>query len=881
MDWAIAAFAPFGDDVTSDEIRKSFLDFFADNGHTTVASAPLIPQHDPTLYFVNAGMVPFKDYFTGAAKAPFDRATSSQLCMRVSGKHNDLDNVGQTPRHHTLFEMLGNFSFGDYFKEAAIPMAWELLTERLGIDPDRLWVTVYVDDDEAFEIWRDGVGVSADRIQRLTDDNFWSMGALGPCGPSSEIFFDHGPAIDDDEGGPATESDRYVEIWNLVFMQFEQQTEEVRVALPRPSIDTGSGLERVAAALQGHYWNYDTDLFVPIIERASALANVKYGEQLESDIALRVIADHARAATFLASDGIVPGNGKREYVMRRVMRRGIRFGYKLGLDKPFLHEVCKVVIERMGEAYPDLRQRADAIEHVVRTEEETFLRTLAKGIKLLDGELEGAERISGDTAFKLDATHGFPLDLTEQIAAEHGLTVDVERYGVLREEHRVASGAGSAGWGDAALEQVWHDIHGAHGSTTFNGYDRLEDDGKVVALVRTDEDGVRQVEQLHPGDEGIVVLDTTPFYAESGGQAGDTGSLSGFEVQDTTKAAELHLHRGTATAVVKVGDTVTATVDGGQRDRTRRNHTGTHLLHAALRQVLGDHVTQKGSLVAADRLRFDFTHPSPMTAEEKARVEGLVNEEILANKSLATSVEDLEDAKAHGAMALFGEKYADRVRVVTVPGFSVELCGGTHCARTGDIGLFTLVSESGVAGGVRRIEAQTGTGALAVVRQERSRLQEAAVALKTEPGQVVDAVARLQQERKALERRLAEVERETAKAAAGDLITGAREIGGIQVLAAAFDGDLGEQVDRLRDQLGSSLVVLFARDGDSVKLVSAASKDVAGKKVHAGKVLQEIAPLVGGRGGGRPDLARGGGSDPEGIPAAIERVYAFAEELLG
>ncbi|MEM6931739.1 MAG: alanine--tRNA ligase, partial [Myxococcota bacterium] len=527
----------------------------------------------------------------------------------------------------------------------------------------------------------------------------------------------------------------------------------------------------------------------------------------------------------------------------------------LGLDKPFLHEVCGAVIERMGEAYPELAQRADAIRNVVHTEEETFFRTLSNGIRLLDGELDG-EEISGKTAFTLFATHGFPLDLTEQVAAEHGKSVDVAGFDEEMEQHRKASqGAGS--WNDPALEQVWHDIHGATGDTAFTGYDRTKDQGTIVALVRTD-DGVRQVESLNAGDEGIVILDRTPFYAESGGQTGDHGVLTGFTVEDTTKAGELHLHRGMATSALSVGDTVQATVDAALRDRTRRNHTGTHLLHAALRQVLGQHVTQKGSLVAPDRLRFDFTHPKPMTEAERAEVEALVNQEILANSPLGTSVEDLETAKAQGAMALFGEKYADQVRVVTVPGFSVELCGGTHCARTGDIGLFTIVSESGVAGGVRHIEAQTGTGALAVIHRDRQRLQETAAALKTEPGQVVDAVARLQQERKALERRIAEIEREAAKAAAGDLVANAREHGGVKVLAAAFDGDLGEQADRLRDQLGSSLVVLFAQNGGSVKIVSAASKDVAGKKVHAGKVLQEVAPLVGGRGGGRPDLARGG-----------------------
>ena len=877
--------------MTSDEIRKSFLGFFGGKGHRVVPSAPLVPQNDPTLYFVNAGMVPFKDYFTGAEAAPFSRATTVQKCLRVSGKHNDLDNVGRTPRHHTFFEMLGNFSFGDYFKHDAIPFAWELLTETFGIDAERLWVTVHHTDDEAFELWRDEVGVRAERIQRLGDkDNFWSMGETGPCGPCSEIFFDHGPSIDAEEGGPATESDRYVEIWNLVFMQYERHKSGEQSGLPAPSIDTGMGLERVAAVLQGVYWNYDTDAFQPLIERASQLVGTPYGKDERTDVALRVIADHARSAAMLVGDGVMPSNVGRGYVLRRVMRRGITFGYQLGLGKPFLHEVAQTVIENMGEAYPELQERKAFIHEVVHGEEERFYRTLARGIKLLDEEMAKVEgeqhpRITGPVAFKLYDTYGFPVDLTELIAEDRGIEVDVPGFDTEMARQKEAGRKGWKGSGEQAIGELWHSLHSEHGDTTFTGYDRTQDVARVLALIHqtTDDEGVHseQVEELKAGDTGIVLLDRSPFYAESGGQVGDTGTLGAFSVRDTTTESGMHLHAGEAGEPLSVGDVVEARVDAGRRDRTRRNHTGTHLLHAALRSVLGDHVTQKGSLVGPDRLRFDFAHPKPMTQEQIEEVEHLVNYEILHNKELGTSLRPLEEAIENGAMALFGEKYDAEVRVVEVPGFSVELCGGTHCARTGDIGLLRVVSETGVAAGVRRIEAQTGTGAWKVIGEEHRALLDAATSLKTEPARVIEAVQKLQEDRKALERELASLKREIAKAAAGDLVAQAQEIDGIKVLAAQFDGDLKEQADRLRDQLGSSLVVLFSGAEGRVRVVAAATNDVAGDKVHAGNVLKEVAPLVGGKGGGRPNMAQGGGTDPEGIGAAIERVYSFVREASG
>jgi len=870
--------------VNSNDIRQTFLNFFEERGHTIVPSSSLIPHNDPTLFFVNAGMVPFKDVFTGAESRAYTRATSVQKCLRVSGKHNDLDNVGRTPSHHTFFEMLGNFSFGDYFKDQAIPMAWELLAERLKIDTDRLWVTIYEDDDEAFAIWRDQVGFPEARIQRLgAKENFWSMGEYGPCGPCSEIHYDHGAEISSDDRGPAGEDDRYVEIWNNVFMQFDQ-TPEGRFDLPKPSIDTGMGLERIAAVLQGVYNNYDTDGFQTLIRRAADIGGHRYGEHAEVDTALRVIADHSRATAFLVADGVMPSNTERGYVLRRIMRRAIRFGVKIGIERPFLHETALQVADDFSQAYPELKSRADFIQEVVHAEEERFRRTLDRGMKLLDTELErvgaGGE-VPGEIAFKMADTYGFPLDLTQLIAEERDITVDTAGYERSSEAQKARGREAWKGSGEAAVGQLWQSLAEELGATSFTGYDRDDDVGTIAALIRQKDDGTTErVAQLDTGDRGIAILDKTPFYAESGGQVGDTGRLGPATVTDTQTAAGLSLHHVQVGGAMAVGDLVETAVDGASRDMTRRNHSATHLLHAALREILGDHVTQKGSLVGPNRLRFDFSHHKPLKAKQIRRLEERVNGEILKNTALETEKKSLEQAIEDGAMALFGEKYADDVRVVSIPGFSVELCGGTHCRSTGDIGLFRITQETGVAAGVRRIEAQTGTGAYQVSYDHSDALAAAAQRLKSNPDQILDAIAKLQDDRKRLEKELKRMQVAAAKDAAGDMLSQAREIGGIKVLAAEFDGDLREQADRLRDQLGTSLVVLAATRGPRVQLLVAASKDVAGSRVHAGQMVKEIAPLIGGGGGGRPDMAQAGGKNAAGIPAALERAYSYAAEIL-
>ena len=880
--------------MNAHEIRRRFLAYFQAREHEVVPSSSLIPHNDPTLFFVNAGMVQFKDTFTGAETRAIPRATTVQKCLRVSGKHNDLENVGRTPRHHTLFEMLGNFSFGDYFKAQAIPMAWDLLTSDLGIDGDRLWVTVFDDDDEAFEIWRDAVGVPAARIQRLgAKENFWSMGDTGPCGPCSEIHYDHGPSVNDCALGPAHDDNRYVEIWNLVFMQFEQLASGERLNLPSPSIDTGSGLERIAAVLQGVYSNYDTDVFRNLIARAAESAGRAYEPATEDGVAMRVISDHARAAAFLIGDGVMPSNEARGYVLRRIMRRAIRFGVKLGIDKPFFHNITDQVIQDFGDAYPELTTRRTFIDEVVRSEEERFRTTLDKGLRLLGaeiGKLSTGADVSGDVAFQLADTFGFPVDLTRQIAEEHGMGVDESGFQARLEEQRARGRAAWKGSGEQAVDALWRQLKDELGEgAAFTGYDSTSGAARVRALFRTSiSDGdttYERVEELGAGQAGIVLLDTTPFYAESGGQVGDTGTLEGigarFDVSDTQLRAGLRVHEGTlATGTLSVGAQVETHVDATSRDATRRNHTATHLLHAALREVLGEHVTQKGSLVGPNRLRFDFSHHKRVTEEELEAIETRVNQKVLENTALETSLENLDDAMARGAMALFGEKYDEAVRVVTVPGFSVELCGGTHVARTGDIGLIRVTAESGIAAGVRRIEAQSGLGSLSVVREESGLLREAATSLKTSPQDLLGTIRKLQEERKALERSVKALETQVARSAAASILDSAEEIAGVKVLAARFDGDLREQADRLRDQLGTSLVVLLGADGDKVRLLAAATRDIAGKRIRAGDIIREIAPLVGGRGGGRPDIAQGGGTDPAGIDAALERARTLARELL-
>ncbi len=869
--------------MDSNEIRLAFLKFFEERGHTIVPSSSLIPHNDPTLFFVNAGMVQFKDVFTGAEKRDYSRAVSVQKCLRVSGKHNDLDNVGRTPRHHTFFEMLGNFSFGDYFKSDAVPMAWDLLTERLKIDAERLWVTIYEDDDEAFSIWRDKVGFPESRIQRLgAKENFWSMGEFGPCGPCSEIHYDHGERVSSDTRGPAGEDDRYVEIWNNVFMQFEQTTEG-RFDLPRPSIDTGMGLERVTAVLQGVYSNYDTDLFQPLIRKAADVAGLTYGENDEADTALRVIADHSRAAAFLVGDGVMPMNTDRGYVLRRIMRRAIRFGVKIGIDRPFLHETVLQVVADLGDAYPELKSRAGFLEEVVHAEEERFRRTLDRGMRLLDTELErvgtGGE-VPGDIVFKMADTYGFPYDLTELIAEERSITVDKAGYDAASEEQKARGRLAWKGSGEEAVGQLWQQLAEEVGSTVFTGYDRDNDVATIAVLIKQTDGESARVEQLESGDRGIVIVDKTPFYAESGGQVGDVGKLGSCRVTDTQTAAGLSLHHVVVKGTLAVGDLVQAHIDGESRDKTRRNHTATHLMHAALREILGDHVTQKGSLVGPNRLRFDFSHHKPLKAKQIRRIEKRVNGEILRNTAVNTELKSLDAAVADGAMALFGEKYASDVRVVSVPGFSVELCGGTHCTATGDIGLLTITQETGVAAGVRRIEAQTGTGALDVAYGNTDVLAAAADRLKSNPEQVLDAIGRLLDDRKRLEKEIKRMQIEVAKDAAGDMLQEAREIAGIKVLAVQFDGDLREQADRLRDQLGTSLVILAGASGSRVQLLVAATRDIAGSRVHAGNMVKEIAPLIGGGGGGRPDMAQAGGKNAAGIPAALERAYSYAAEIL-
>jgi len=867
------------------EIRQRFQDYFAQREHQVVASASLVPANDPTLFFVNAGMVQFKDTFTGAEQRAYSRAVSVQKCLRVSGKHNDLENVGRTPRHHTLFEMLGNFSFGDYFKREAITWGWDFLTRELGIPADKLWVTVHHSDDEAFAIWRDEIGVPAARIQKLGDkDNFWSMGPVGPCGPCSEIHYDHGPEIDPNPGGPATESDRYVEIWNLVFMQSERHEDGTITPLPKPSIDTGAGLERIAAVLQGVYWNYDTDVFTALIAKASELSGVAIGDSDEGDVALRVIADHARAAAFLVADGVMPSNLERGYVLRRILRRAIRYGVKLEVKEPFMWQVAAEVIRQMGPAYPELVQREDFVLDVIRTEERRFAETLQQGLARLSTHLDAiAEQdspvLDGALAFELYDTFGFPLDLTQLIADERGMGVDQAGYDTAMERQKALGRAAWKGSGEQAVDGTYQQLAAAC-PVEFTGYDSLETHSTVFALLRDGE----QVDALARGDEGELIAPATPFYGESGGQVGDSGVIAGpagarLRVTDTTKPhGELVVHKVTVEeGGVEAGDAITLTVHGPARDRIRQNHTATHLLHAALEEVLGSHVQQKGSLVGPERLRFDFSHHKPMTPKQIRGVEDAVLSRIMANDGVQTELMGIDQARAAGAKALFGEKYGDEVRVVQAAG-TIELCGGTHVSRTGDIGPFRILSEGGIAAGVRRIEAQTGTGALRWVREREAELDAAAKALRTSPDKLAEQVERLMADKKALQKELDSIKREVAREASGDLIDQAREVHDLMVLAAQLDGDpatLREEAERLRDKLGERAVVVLgaAPSSGRVQLVACVAKPIAGKRVHAGNLVKLVAKQVGGGGGGRPDMAQAGGRKPEKLAEALASVY--------
>ena len=864
--------------MKSAEIREAFLKYFASKGHEIVPSSSLIPGNDPTLLFTNAGMVQFKDVFLGSDKRSYSRATSSQRCVRAGGKHNDLENVGYTARHHTFFEMLGNFSFGDYFKRDAIAFAWEFLTKVMGLPPERLWITVHISDDEAADIWLKEVGVSADRFSRLDEDNFWQMGDTGPCGPSSEIFYDHGADVPG--GPPGSENDdldRYIEIWNLVFMQYERQADTSLVPLPKPSVDTGMGLERIAAVMQGVHSNYEIDLFQALL---TAVAKATGCNDLAHK-SLRVIADHIRSCAFLVCDGVLPSNEGRGYVLRRIIRRAIRHGHKLGQTDSFFHTLVAALAAQMGDAYPELRQLQPQVEKVLLAEEEQFAKTLDKGMSVLEEQLAGLKTpvIPAEVVFTLYDTFGFPVDLTNDIARERELSLDLDGYQALMEKQKQRARA------SGAFKVDYTASLNLEGSTEFQGYQSLLHKGAVTALVK----GETPVEVLVEGDEGVLVLNSTPFYAESGGQAGDTGFITTetakFEVRDCQKSGNNHLHIGVMLhGSISLDDTVSAQVDAGVRGATALNHSATHLMHAALRKVLGDHVTQKGSLVDSHRLRFDFSHFEAVTSEELAEIERLVNLEVRRNTSVSTELCDMESAKTKGAIMLFGEKYGDEVRVLSMgDGFSVELCGGTHVTRTGDIGLMRIVSESGVAAGVRRIEAVTGERALALIATQEQALIGAARLLKASPDGLVDKLEQLLANNRQLEKDLAALKSKLAAASADDWLQEAEEIAGIKLLVKVLDGvdakSLRDTLDQLKNKLGTSAVLLATVSEGKISLAAGVSAD-ATKRIRAGDIVQFVAPLIGGKGGGRPDMAQGGGTDVDALAAAMVSVSAWVKEKL-
>jgi alanyl-tRNA synthetase len=873
---------------TTARIRSDFLEFFQGKGHTIVPSAPLVPGNDPTLLFTNSGMVQFKDVFLGAEKRSYVRAADVQRCLRAGGKHNDLDSVGYTARHHTFFEMLGNWSFGDYFKKDAIAWAWELLTGVWKLPAERLLVTVYHTDDEAYALWRDMVGIPEERIVRIGDnkgapyasDNFWQMADTGPCGPCTEIFYDHGAHIaGGPPGSPDEDGDRYIEIWNLVFMQFDRQPDGTLIPLPAPCVDTGMGLERLAAILQHVHSNYEIDLFQALIRQAAELT----GADLENK-SLRVIADHIRASAFLIVDGVLPSNEGRGYVLRRIIRRALRHGWMLGVREPFFHKLVGTLSAQMGDAYPELPAARDLVERALKAEEERFAETLDAGMKIFEDVAARASdgTIPGVDAFRLYDTYGFPLDLTADIARERGLVVDNAGFeAAMGQQRETARAAGKFGGG----VQLPADLVATLQPTVFLGYDELQADGlKVVALLR---DG-RPVDAVAAGDEAIVLLDRTPFYAESGGQVGDTGQLAAagvrFDVSDTQKfAGQFHGHVGRlAEGALKIGDVLSASVDAARRGTIILNHSATHLLHGALRGLLGTHVAQKGSLVAPDRLRFDFSHFQPIATAELAQIERQVNDEVRANHAVVIQQMDIQAALDAGAMALFGEKYGERVRVVTM-GESVELCGGTHVGRTGDIGLFKIVSEGGVSAGVRRIEAVTGQGALDHVAGESRSLDEAAAVLGGSRGDVVDKARSLADRIRRLEREIESFKAKAASSAAADLASAAVEIGGIKVLAARLEGidakGLREAVDRLKQQLGDTVVLLAGAQDGKVALVAGVNGAATGR-VKAGELLAHVAGRIGGKGGGRPDLAQGGGEDGPALALALGDVPAWVGQRL-
>lgn len=869
------------------EIRQAFLDFFHSKGHQVVASSSLVPHNDPTLLFTNAGMNQFKDVFLGLDKRNYSRATTSQRCVRAGGKHNDLENVGYTARHHTFFEMLGNFSFGDYFKHDAIQFAWELLTSEkwFALPKERLWVTVYESDDEAYEIWEKEVGIPRERIIRIGDnkgapyasDNFWQMGDTGPCGPCTEIFYDHGDHIwGGPPGSPEEDGDRYIEIWNIVFMQFNRQADGTMEPLPKPSVDTGMGLERIAAVLQHVNSNYDIDLFRTLIQ---AVAKVTGATDL-SNKSLRVIADHIRSCAFLIADGVMPSNENRGYVLRRIIRRAVRHGNMLGAKETFFYKLVGPLIDVMGSAGEDLKRQQAQVEQVLKTEEEQFARTLERGLALLDEELAklSGDTLDGETAFRLYDTYGFPVDLTADVCRERNIKVDEAGFeAAMEEQRRRAREASGFGADYNAMIRV-------DSASEFKGYDHLELNGKVTALFV---DG-KAVDAINAGQEAVVVLDQTPFYAESGGQVGDKGELKGanfsFAVEDTQKYGQAIGHIGKlAAGSLKVGDAVQADVDEARRARIRLNHSATHLMHAALRQVLGTHVSQKGSLVNDKVLRFDFSHNEAMKPEEIRAVEDLVNTQIRRNLPIETNIMDLEAAKAKGAMALFGEKYDERVRVLSMGDFSTELCGGTHASRTGDIGLFRIISESGTAAGVRRIEAVTGEGAIATVHADSDRLSEVANLLKGDSNNLADKVRSVLERTRQLEKELQQLKEQAAAQESANLSSKAIDVNGVKLLVSELSGVepkmLRTMVDDLKNQLGSTIIVLATVVEGKVSLIAGVSKDVT-DRVKAGELIGMVAQQVGGKGGGRPDMAQAGGTDAAALPAALASVKGWVSAKL-
>lgn len=873
--------------MKSAEIRQAFLEFFKEHDHQIVASSPLVPGNDPTLLFTNAGMVQFKEAFLGLEDRGYYRATSSQRCVRAGGKHNDLENVGYTARHHTFFEMLGNFSFGDYFKRDAIQYAWQFLTEKMGLPAEKLWVTIYEDDDEAADIWLKEIGVDPERFTRIGDkpgkkydsDNFWSMGDTGPCGPCTEIFYDHGPGVDGGPPGtPEEDGDRYIEIWNLVFMQYNRSADGAMTPLPKPSVDTGMGMERLAAVMQGVHSNYEIDLFQALIKAAAKATN---STDMGSS-SLKVIADHIRSCAFLIVDGVLPSNEGRGYVLRRIIRRAIRHGYKLGMNDTFFHKIVAALVNEMGEAYPELVKGQAQVEKVLRLEEERFAETLDQGMKILEDDIAklNSKEIPGDVLFKLYDTYGFPADLTADIARERGLTIDQAGFEkemeAQRERARAASqfGGGYPGKIDIDAE------------CEFTGYENLSDQAEVLALYK----GEEAVDTLTSGEEGMVVLSQTPFYAESGGQVGDAGVLKSsgatFDVADTQKQGHgVNAHFGkVASGELKVGDTLTAEVDTTRRQAIILNHSATHLLHAALRKVLGEHVMQKGSLVQPDRLRFDFSHFEAMTPEQIAEVEALVNKQIRANDEVVTRVMSYDDAVDAGAMALFGEKYGDDVRVLSIGEFSTELCGGVHAKRAGDIGCMKIIVEAGIASGVRRVEAVTGAAAFEYISETESRLSNIASLVKAGRDDAASKVEQLVERSRKLEKELDQLKAKLASSQGSDLAGQAIEINGVKVLAAKLEGGdpkaLRDTVDQLKNKLGAAAVVLATVTGEKIALAAGVTQAET-KQIKAGELVNYVAQQIGGKGGGRPDMAQAGGNNPAALDGALASVEAWAREKIG